>query len=332
MVAAAGDTEGISVRTAGICLGVVLTGLIAVAILGSKTNILQKTPFDKPPAALEQKARDLLQSFGYTEPPVDRVHGFSYDTEFQQYGEQKEAPAVYRAQLAKGRPALIRYWYRQSPQYLETTAPNTPVTLGDPPPIRSGMVTLILDPQGRLIELAAVPPQIEKTPPASRAPDWAGLFTAAGLDLARFTPVDPEWLPLVSFDARAAWTGVYPDTDLPLRIEAASWRGKPVSFQMVAPWSTPSRMQPVATVSPGIIVRLALIGIGALLAWRSFRLGRGDRRGAFRLAVFGFAVVMLGWLCDANHVPTTAEVIGFVLAVRAALRASGVLLDGVHGP
>jgi predicted Ser/Thr protein kinase len=323
MVAAAGDTEGISVKAAGIALGVTIASLVAVAVLGVKTNILQKTPFDKPPAALEQKARDLIQNFGYTEPPVDRVHGLSYDTEFQQYGEQKETPAVYRAQLAKGWPALIRYCYRQSPQYLETTAPNTPVTLGDPPPTRSGMVTVILDPQGRLIELAAEPPQVEKTTAPSRAPNWAGLFTAANLDIARFTPVDPEWLPLVSFDARAAWTGVYPNTDLPLRIEAASWRGKPVSFQMVAPWSTPSRMQPVATVSPGIIVRLALLGIGALLAWRSFRLGRGDRRGAFRLAVFGFAVVMLGWLCDANHVPTNVEVFGFVLAVRAALGLAG---------
>ena len=208
-----------------------------MAVLGSKTNILQKTPFDKPPAALEQKARDLLQSFGYTEPPVDRVHGFSYDTEFQQYGEQQKDPAVYRALLSKGRPALIRFWYRQSPQYLEIPLSEYPVSLDLPPPTHSGMVTVILDPQGRLIELAAVPPQVEKTPPASRAPDWAGLFTAAGLDMARFTPVDPEWLPLVSFDARAAWTGVYPDTDLPLRIEAASWRGRPVSFQMVAPWS-----------------------------------------------------------------------------------------------
>jgi predicted Ser/Thr protein kinase len=324
MVAAAGDTEGISVKVAGICLGVVVAGLVAVAVLGSKTNILQKTPFDKPPAALEQKARDLIQSFGYTEPPVDRVRGFSYDTEFQQYGEQKETTAVYRAQLAKGWPALIRFWYRQSPQYLATTAPNTPVTLDDPPPIQSGMVTVILDPQGRLTEFAAVPPQVEKTAALSRAPDWAGLFSAAGLDMARFTLVDPEWLPLVSFDARAAWTGVFPDTDLPLRIEVASWRGKPVSFEMVASWSTPSRMQPVGlAIVPGIIVTLALLGIAALLAWRSLRLGRGDRRGAFRLAVFVFAVAMLEWLCGTNHVPTIAEFIGFVVAVSAALLVAG---------
>jgi len=324
MVAAAGDIEGISVRTAGICLGVVLAGLIAVAVLGSKTNILQKTSFDKPPAALEQKARDLLQSFGYTEPPADRVHGFSYDTDFQQYGERLKDPAVYRALLSKGRPPLIRFWYRQSPQYLETTTPNNAVSLDDPPPIRSGMVTLILDPQGRLIELAAVPPQVEKAPSTSRASDWAGLFTAAGLDMARFTPVDPEWLPLVSFDARAAWTGMYADTDLPLRIEAASWRGRPVNFQMVAPWSKPSRMQPGATPPLSALVGvLALLTPSLLLAWRSYRLGRGDRQGAFRLAVFVFAVLMLEWLCTTNHVPNVAEFGGFVSAVSRALLGGG---------
>ena len=240
----------------------------------SKTNILQKTPFDKPPAALEQKARDLIQSFGYTEPPVDRVHGFSYDTEFQQYGEQQKNPAVYRGLLSKGRPTLIRFWYRQSPQYLEFPPQQNLVSVDLPPLAHSGMVTLILDPQGRLIELAAVPPQVEKAPPPSRAPDWAGLFAAASLDMARFTPVDPEWLPLVSFDARAAWTGVYPDTDLPLRIEAASWRGRPVGFQMVAPWSKPSRMQPGTTRPTGcdhfrsrLCSHLRSCSPGALTAW-----------------------------------------------------------------
>jgi predicted Ser/Thr protein kinase len=324
MVAAAGDTEGISVRTAGICLGVVLAGLVAVAVLGSKTNILQKTPFDKPPAALEQKARDLLQSFGYTEAPVDRVHGFSYDTEFQQYREEQKDPAVYRALLSKGRPALIRFWYRQSRQYLEFPPQQNVVSVDLPPPVHSGMITLILDPQGRLIELAAIPPQVEETPPLSRAPDWAALFTAASLDMSRFASVDPEWLPLVSFDARAAWTGVYPDTDLPLRIEAASWRGRPVGFQLVAPWSRPSRMQPRTTAPlSALIVVLALLTPALLLAWRSYRLGRGDRQGAFRLAVFVFAVLMLEWLCTDNHVPNIAEFQGLVVAVSGALLGAG---------
>jgi len=108
------------------------------------------------------------------------------------------------------------------------------------------MISISLNPQGRLIELAAVPAQVE-APAGSAPPSWAALFTAAGLDLTRFTPVEPEWLPLVSFDARAAWTGVYPATDVPLRIEAASWRGRPVNFQMIAPWTNPARMHQLVT-------------------------------------------------------------------------------------
>ena len=60
-----------------------------------------------------------------------------------------------------------------------------------------------------------------------------------------------------------------------------------------------------------------------LLAWRSYRLGRGDRQGAFRLAVFVFAVLMLQWLCTANHVPTLAEFGGFLVAVSGALLGAG---------
>ena len=107
------------------------------------------------------------------------------------------------------------------------------------------MVGLNLDPQGRLIEFSAVPPQVEETPVPPRPADWTALLTAAGLDMSRFAPAEPHWIPLVSFDARAAWTGSYAHApEVPLRIEAASWRGRPVNFQVIGPWSKPERMQP----------------------------------------------------------------------------------------
>jgi serine/threonine-protein kinase len=327
MVAAAGDNEGIAVHTAAIALGAVLVGLAVVAVLGHKTNILEQTPFDKSPAVLEQKARDLIQSFGYTETPVDRAYGLSYDTEFQQYGERLKDPAAYRALLAKGSPPVIRFWYRQSPQYLIAPADLHIVSLTDPPPIGSGMVSVNLNPQGRLVEFTAVPPQVEKPGQAVAPPDWPGFFTAAGLDMTGFTPVEPEWLPLVSFDTRAAWTGVCPNTDLPLRIEAASWRGRPVNFQMIGPWTKPSRLQPIFNlpVADRIIVSILLIltALAALLAWRHFRLDRGDAQGAFRLAVFVFSVEMMEWLCVANHVSSVEEIFGWTEAVSFALLAAG---------
>jgi hypothetical protein len=58
----------------------------------------------------------------------------------------------------------------------------------------------------------------------------------------------------------------------------------------------------------------------ALLARHNFRQGRGDRRGAFRLALFVFAVSLLSWLFGASHVPMLEEINRFLLlAVSQAL-------------
>jgi serine/threonine-protein kinase len=189
------------------------------------------------------------------------------------------------------------------------------------------MVSVSLNPEGHLLELAAVPPQVEKGLEAaagiSTSSNWATLFTAAGLDMKSFTPVNPEWLPLASFDARAAWRGAYPGTDLPLRIEAASWRGRPVNFQMIASWTSPSRMRPVYSTATGQIVAigivLAVAMVAALLAWRHLRLKRGDLQGAFRLSAFVFLLHMIDWLCAANHVPDLGEIGALISAVSWAL-------------
>jgi hypothetical protein len=47
--------------------------------------------------------------------------------------------------------------------------------------------------------------------------------------------------------------------------------------------------------------------LAALLAWHNFRAGRGDIRGASRLAAFVFGVEVLEWLCDAHHVSVIDE-------------------------
>jgi eukaryotic-like serine/threonine-protein kinase len=51
--------------------------------------------------------------------------------------------------------------------------------------------------------------------------------------------------------------------------------------------------------------------VGALLARRNVRLGRGDRRGAFRLAAFVFGALAVAWVFGAHHVPTIKEFVLF---------------------
>ena len=330
MVAAAGDTEAVSVNTATVALGVMAAGLIAVAILGNKTNILRQTPFELPPAVLEHKARETIRGLGFSASPADHMSGFDYDSDFQRYSESIKDPAEYKTLLTGGSPSLIRFWYRESPLPLANPDNSNVITESMPPPIESGMVNVTLNPQGQLIALSAVPPQLEQGQPAQTAapPDWHSLFAAAGLDVNRFAPADPRWLPLSGFDARAAWTGVYPGSSIPLRIEAAGWRGRPVYFEMIGPWTRPSR-QSISTSSElsaaFVVLAVLLLLLGVFLAWRHYRLGKSDQQGAFRLAVFGFWVALIRNLCASHFVPGMDGLRG-VLGEYAASASYGVFV------
>ena len=191
----------------------------------------------------------------------------------------------------------------------------------------SGEVLLLLDPQGRLTYLSAMPPQVDHSTGPPPPTDWKALFAAAGLDPARFQPADPQWLPEVGFDTRAAWTGTYPsDPKLPLRVEAASWRGKPVYFHMIGAWTRPWRSQAYdrgAAARAGDIIVMTLLCIifivAALIARRNTKLNRSDVRGAMRLGGFMFALYMLEYLFTMNHVPNDDELGLLIAAMSRAL-------------
>jgi hypothetical protein len=57
----------------------------------------------------------------------------------------------------------------------------------------------------------------------------------------------------------------------------------------------------------------------ALLALRNLKLGRGDRKGAFRLAAFVLGVFFLNWLFASHHVPTEGEALNFISGVQKIL-------------
>jgi hypothetical protein len=199
-------------------------------------------------------------------------------------------------------------------------------TPNDPPPILSGMVGLTLDSQGRLAGFEAIPPQERETagkpaPP----PDWNALFRAAGLDPAQFQPAAPIRTWLASSDTRMAWTGSWPGSKWPLRVEAAALQGKPVAFALIGPWTKPDRMPPPESVNSEM-VSLAILGCitlavfvgGPLLARRNLAAGKGDRRGAFRLAAFIFCAQIALWLTR-SHFALSMDTFGmFLLAVCTA--------------
>jgi hypothetical protein len=178
-----------------------------------------------------------------------------------------------------------------------------------------------------------LPPQVDESSGVVQAPDWSVLFREAGLDPAKWVAVEPIWIPLLYADTRAAWRGALPEhPEVPMRIEAAAYRGKPVSWDIIGPWDRPGRMVPSHSSLPEqaaniifIAILIALIAGGAFFARRNLRMGRGDRRGAGRLAGFVFALTAVVWIISEHHVPAPWETYLFFLFVCWALFVSGLL-------
>jgi serine/threonine-protein kinase len=205
----------------------------------------------------------------------------------------------------------------------------------DPAPTTSGMVTLRLDSFGRLLYFDRVPPQKQTYALTPAPPDWAPLFAAANLDFAQLKPADPQWLSLSAFDARAAWTGTWPGTSRPLRVEAAVWSGYPVYFHIVEPWTKTDRTpQDDGSSSGAALAMLALIAVGIcagsfLIARRNLAQGRGDRRGAWRLAAFMFCVHMALWLAR-SHMGSGSSALGLFLLALCTSVFYGVVIWTVY--
>ncbi len=319
MVAAAPKSGSLRPAVAIACLATTLAVLAFLLLTAKRVLLHENVPLQKSPEVLAERAQSLSRQFGYSvapTAPVDTAHGFELDQNFWEYAFQTQAPAGYWQRTRTGQPLTLYFWYRQSPRYLTAWRYFSGyVSLADPPMDSPGMVSMILDPHGRLVEFQAVSPQVIPTESTAAQPDWKPLFAEAGLDFAKFTTTASQWTPPGFADQKIAWQGQHPDhADVPIRVEAASWHGKPVYFRIVAPWDK-ARRQEAPVVSAGqkagniltTLIFVAMIVGALLLARRNLRQGRGDRKGANKLAVMIFALGFFGKLLSAHHVPNSGE-------------------------
>ena len=337
LVAASGETAGLRPRIAVACFASLLVALSLVVAFAGHYSGLRKMDLQLPPEVLAEKAHEIASKLGYPERPTDKAYSFDYDSNFKDYVGTHDKPHPNWDVVLAGRPSLVSFWYRQSPDTMTASgfvdqflSPGI-VTRTDPPPTFSGMVGMELDPQARLTYFEAIPPQKEGSLPRSATPfDWNTLFAAAGLDPTKFQTAEPEWNSLASSDARVAWTGAWPGTSRPLRVEAAAYHGKPVFFRLISDWTKPGRMKAQDSMATRIqsILSAALLIAGlfgaTFLARRNYRQGRSDREGAFRLAVIMFVLEMLLWLCR-SHFTASLDVVGlFVIAISTGSFISAV--------
>jgi tRNA A-37 threonylcarbamoyl transferase component Bud32 len=328
MVAASGEKEGFSPRTAARCFAGLLILLALMVLVPSvdRGTLMTLAPLEIPPDGLAFRAQDILKQLGYPEKPKATAYGFeNLETGYLSYLQQHN-PGNRDELLASHQPPVIGFWYRQHGDYIGAYnffGPNLlsgVVSYNLPVNSEPGMIRMILDAKGRLFALEARPPEKDSRE-KSRATggsvfDWAVLFQAAGLDPGRFTPATPERTPPMAFDERMAWVGTYAEgREEKLRVEAASWQGRPVFFGIRGDWPSPA--VPPGAIAPLFVILAIAVGAGSV-AWNNLRLGRSDRRGATKLATFTFVLMVVAWAPVAAHVPGLWELGLIVMALSFA--------------
>ena len=256
--------------------------------------------------------------------PADSAVWFRTDDRFLEWAQRNGGLAT---DLSRDAEAFV---YRQSPSAMDPGLavtgpyPSPVVDSFNPAPVIPGMAEVQVDPRGRLVRLAVVPPQVPGETAVPPETDWSSLFREAGLDIRRFTPVEPRWSPRGYATARAAWAGPHPERPgLTMRVEAASYDGRPVSFLWIGPWTRSDDAPPSDETGNLIFEGLLLLFLlgGAALARRNLRTGRGDRRGAVRVGAFAFVLEGAMWILGGHHAKGAQE--GWLL-IEAFCNSAGM--------
>jgi serine/threonine-protein kinase len=333
MVAAAGQRQAASTAAVTVAASTLLVLLAVAVVLLSRYELSNHVPFHKPPPVLVDRAQQALAALNYVAPPVSTHWGFYTDGDFLRYVREHANYARSQDPYAT-RPSGLFFYYRTSPRRLVPYDTVGAISLTDPPLVVTDMTLVALDTEGRMESFHAIPPQRQADIVSAPAADWAPLFRLAGLDQSRFSPAAPEWLPRGQADARMAWTGSLAERpDTPLRVEAASWRGRPIFFQLVWPWTRPTRMQEEPVSQSARVMSAVNVGFFFLLivaalvvSRRNVRAGRGDHRGAVRLVIIATVGQLITWLFNDPHAADPqAEVNRFFHSVGEALFAGGLL-------
>jgi predicted Ser/Thr protein kinase len=318
LVAASGKTEGLPLRRS-VPLALALAALvIAVPFLKRNSELHSVTPMDLAPEALAAKAREHAAAFGYTARPADSKYDLHWAPRLVSEAGKSSKTAEEARRKFEAEPPL-QLGYRESPLPL-LVRPDGEVTEDRPAPLVSGMIEAWVNSKGELRVFQAVPPQADSThadathadaTPADPTPiDTGPIARATGFDLARWEETIPRFAPLYASDWQKAWKGKHPGLDVDLLVQASAWRGRITEVYVLWPWTQPWRMPAANTRAASDVVFQILLQVtsgivflfAAFLAVRNLRAGRGDRRGAGRIAAATALAMGVAWMCRAHWV------------------------------
>lgn len=292
-------------------LGAVL--FMALAFL--YTNYRSQQPEDiiqLSPAEMSERVNELLRNFGFRDRPAERWSEYTYEK-------------------AGDHDRVVRFVERQSLDHFQAVIDG--MTIEPASGLAPGERRVVLDSKGRLVELSVkFPKTYDSSEPATKF-DWNAAFTAAGLDIAAFTPIDTAWTPNAAADSYAAWTGKSPDDpSVLLRVEASTFRGLLTNFLVVFPWNEPEQTRPAApTTKDRLLISFSLVALAAFLflsvrlIWSRMAEPAGYVRSALLSALFVFVPVLIGQISTTPQVASFGPLLDRALLATIIAFSSGAL-------
>jgi hypothetical protein len=329
MVAAAGDEGSLSSARAWALFGLALVSMATAILLDASVAGLDQVQMTRSPEVLGERASDIARQLGGDAPPHSREWWIDLDDGYAAWAHRQP----HTISLAHALPSAVRFNYRQSPGPIAPLEGSRP-TRRDPAPSLTGESYVSLDPQERLLSYSRLARQLAQSDSARATPvDWTHLLALTGTDVRRLQRVEPLWTSDVPSDTREAWSAS--EGGEPLRLEAAAWRGQPVWLRTIAPWERAERdapTHPLGSTGAGFFVAVViavLMAFGAL-ARHNLRLGRGDLRGALRVALavfvsFGLAnALSFRWSLEPLHLWRWMQGQDYLAALAAWLTYLGI--------
>ncbi|HEX9160215.1 MAG TPA: serine/threonine-protein kinase [Thermoanaerobaculia bacterium] len=341
MVAAAGASGELRPGVAWSLLIGVFVVLLAAAELTSRTILAARVSIPRKIDVLVERSRDLLSGEGYARPAIDSAADVSWNQDYFGRGgvQHGHVATELEKRINDVKPAPVLFHYRQSPSELwpvsSATRGGGKVTADDPPLSEPGMASIDLDPAGRLVRFAVVPPKVEDPPRKRTEVDWSRLLAATGIDRATLGAAAPRWSAPVDRDERFAWRGEYAgQPGVPIQIEAGSYHGRPTWLWVIPPWQKVDPARPPASGGAGAAVQAAfgitllvcLMAGGFFLARRNVLRGRMHRDGVIRFGAFSFLLYFVSTSLDVHHVWSGLEVVRLLDVLDLALVVTALLL------
>lgn len=296
------------------CLAIALL-LLLTAQTAESARRFREAGLRHPPEVMAEKAREILSDFGWPREAEHEAFGYM---QAQEAGAHRiEVAGLHPGAGGEAAPpalAQVLFWYRRSSEALipsdlallifdgVRTGPYDPPTA-----LHAGDALVLLHPAGWLDHLELRPQRLpDVTPRLDMRTDYGPLLRAAGLDPARFESERALIMPPFFADDGAYLHGTSAALpQLPLEIRAAGYQGRPVYFRLTPelPEIDPPEAPFWTAFFDDFYDWYDLIYIfGALgaipLARFNLRRGRGDRRGAWRLAIFMFGLKAAIFLFD----------------------------------